>query len=154
MKHMDIKLPNLGEGADSGAVVAILVKVGDAIKVGQAIIELENEKAVAPIPATTAGVVSQIFVKEGQKLSVGQRILAVGESAGAALKPAPEPQAAPAAKTKAAAQTANRPAPAPVAVPVPEPDEEPAAPVDDTGIEPVQRAGSPPTSISSSVMAS
>ena len=45
---MDVKLPNLGEGADSGTVVGILVKPGAQIKKGQSIIELETGKAVAP----------------------------------------------------------------------------------------------------------
>ena len=53
--NMDVKLPNLGEGADSGTVVAVLVKPGAQVKPGQNIIELETGKAVAPIPAPAAG---------------------------------------------------------------------------------------------------
>ena len=45
---MDVRLPKLGEGADSGTVVSVLVKDGDEVKEGQTLIELENEKAVAP----------------------------------------------------------------------------------------------------------
>ena len=77
---MDLKLPKLGEGADSGTVVKVFVKVGDTIAEDQPILELENEKAVATIPATAAGTVTQIFVKPGDKISVGQRILAFSES--------------------------------------------------------------------------
>ena len=96
---MDVKLPKLGEGADSGVVVNVFVKEGDPVVKGQAIIELENEKAVASIPSTAAGVVSKIYVKPGDKVSVGQRLLSLngGESAppaaGPAAKPArPEPE--------------------------------------------------------------
>ncbi|HUJ72455.1 MAG TPA: biotin/lipoyl-containing protein, partial [Verrucomicrobiae bacterium] len=46
---MDITLPRLGEGAESGTVVSVFVKPGDQVKEGQTIVELENEKAVAPI---------------------------------------------------------------------------------------------------------
>src|SRR6266480_3366834 len=74
---MDVRLPRLGEGADSGVVVSLLVKEGDPVKEGQTIIELENEKAVAPIPATVSGTVTKIRVKEGDKISVGQIILTV-----------------------------------------------------------------------------
>src|SRR5271168_546805 len=74
---MDIKLPRLGEGAESGTVVSILVKAGDQVKEGQTIVELENEKAVAPIPTSASGRVSKLYVKEGDKLSVGQSILAL-----------------------------------------------------------------------------
>src|SRR6266568_5689776 len=74
---MDVKLPKLGEGADSGVVVSLLVKEGDQIKEGQTIIELENEKAVAPVPSTASGRVTKIRVKEGDKISVGQVILSI-----------------------------------------------------------------------------
>jgi len=83
---MDVKLPRLGEGADSGVVVSVFVKEGDTIARDQAILELENEKAVASIPSTAAGVVAKIYVKPGDKVSVGQRLLALsgGEPASAA----------------------------------------------------------------------
>jgi pyruvate dehydrogenase E2 component (dihydrolipoamide acetyltransferase) len=77
---MDVKLPHLGEGADSGTVVNIFVKEGDQIAKDQPLLELENEKAVATIPASAAGVVSQVFVKAGDKINVGQRILALREA--------------------------------------------------------------------------
>jgi pyruvate dehydrogenase E2 component (dihydrolipoyllysine-residue acetyltransferase) len=89
---MEVRVPNLGEGAESGTVVSILVKEGDRITTGQTILELENEKAVAPIPSTTDGVVAKIRVKEGDKLSVGQVILTTSDGAA----PAAEAKAAPA----------------------------------------------------------
>jgi pyruvate dehydrogenase E2 component (dihydrolipoamide acetyltransferase) len=79
---MDVKLPNLGEGADSGTVVGILVKPGAQIKKGQSIIELETGKAVAPIPSPAAGTVKDVRVKEGDKISVGAVILSLEEAAG------------------------------------------------------------------------
>jgi pyruvate dehydrogenase E2 component (dihydrolipoamide acetyltransferase) len=86
---MDLKLPNLGEGADSGTVVNLFVKEGDQVIKDQPILELENEKAIATIPSTAAGRISQIFVKPGDKLSVGQRILSLSETGErAAEKPA------------------------------------------------------------------
>lgn len=95
---MDVKLPRLGEGADSGVVVGILVKEGDRIEEGQTIIELENEKAVAPIPASASGVVTKIRVREGDKISVGQAILSV-EDGGAEGKPAKGQMTEPAPKS-------------------------------------------------------
>jgi pyruvate dehydrogenase E2 component (dihydrolipoamide acetyltransferase) len=102
---MDVKLPHLGEGADSGTVVNLFVKEGDQITKDQPILELENEKAVATIPATGSGVVAKIFVKVGDKVSVGQKLLTLSGSDKAA---AP---AAPAAKSKAAATPAPEPDP-------------------------------------------
>src|SRR5262245_26839554 len=81
---MDVRLPKLGEGAESGTVVTVFVKEGDQIQKGQTILELENEKAVAPIPSPVAGKVGKLRVKEGDKLSVGQVILSVENGTGAA----------------------------------------------------------------------
>ena len=92
---MDVKLPKLGEGADSGVVVNIFVKEGDQVAKGQAIIELENEKAVASIPSTAGGVVAKIHVKPGDKIGIGQRLITVDEGgkpsaeSGSAAKRAP-----------------------------------------------------------------
>jgi pyruvate dehydrogenase E2 component (dihydrolipoamide acetyltransferase) len=97
---MDVKLPKLGEGADSGVVVNIFVKEGDTVANGQAIIELENEKAVASIPSTAAGKVEKIFVKNGDRINVGQRLIAVGGEGQASAAPAAAPK--PAAKKPAA----------------------------------------------------
>jgi pyruvate dehydrogenase E2 component (dihydrolipoamide acetyltransferase) len=77
---MDVKLPKLGEGADSGVVVNLFVKEGDTVAKDQAILELENEKAVASIPSTGAGVVAKIYVKPGDRIGIGQRILSLTES--------------------------------------------------------------------------
>src|SRR2546422_936265 len=81
---MDVKLPRLGEGAESGTVVSILVKAGDRIAKGQTIVEMENEKAVAPIPSPVAGIVASIRVHEGDQLSAGQTILTVTVEGGPA----------------------------------------------------------------------
>jgi len=74
---MDVKLPKLGEGADSGVVVNVFVKEGDHVVRDQAILELENEKAVASVPSTATGVVTKIYVKAGDKISVGQRLISL-----------------------------------------------------------------------------
>jgi len=117
---MDLKLPPLGEGVDSGSVVSILVKEGDEIAKGQGMIELETGKAVAPVPAPSPGKVTKIMVTVGDKISVGQAILAVEPAGGA---PAAGAKAgAPAAK---AAASPNQPVRlARVAAPEPEEEED------------------------------
>jgi pyruvate dehydrogenase E2 component (dihydrolipoamide acetyltransferase) len=96
---MDVKLPKLGEGADSGVVVNVFVKEGDQVAKGQAIIELENEKAVASIPSTAAGVVAKIHVKSGDKINIGQRLLTLNESGKPSAEPASTAKRAPAPTT-------------------------------------------------------
>lgn len=98
---MEVKLPKIGETADSGTVASILVKVGDTVEVGQTLIELEQEKAVAPIASTAAGVISAIHVKEGQKITVGTVILSLGGNGAAPSAPAPVAKAAAAVRRAA-----------------------------------------------------
>jgi pyruvate dehydrogenase E2 component (dihydrolipoamide acetyltransferase) len=121
---MDVKLPKLGEGADSGVVVSLLVKEGEEIQKGQTLLELENEKAVAPIPSPVAGTVTRLRVKEGDKLSVGQVILSIAEAG----KPAGAPAPAEAKEKKPAPKTPAAAAPEPPeAVEEPEEEEEAGA---------------------------
>lgn len=108
---MDVRLPNLGEGVDSGSVVTLFVKEGDTVTQGQTLLELENEKAVAPIPSPTEGRVAAIRVKPGDKISVGQVILTL-TAPGAAPEPAPAkpaPAEPKAAKPAAPARPAEQP---------------------------------------------
>ncbi|RME94809.1 MAG: biotin/lipoyl-binding protein [Verrucomicrobia bacterium] len=113
---MDIRLPNLGEGADSGVVVSVLVKEGDTVARDQPIMELENEKAVASIPSPAAGVVKAIHVQAGDKVTVGQKLITLDagdEGEAVAAEPAagaesPEPALEPASE---AAPVAAEPAP-------------------------------------------
>ncbi len=76
---MDVRLPRLGEGADSGTVASVLVRTGDQVKKDQPLLELESEKAVATIPAPSSGTVTALHVKEGDQLRVGQLILVLAE---------------------------------------------------------------------------
>jgi pyruvate dehydrogenase E2 component (dihydrolipoamide acetyltransferase) len=105
---MDVKLPKLGEGADSGVVVNIFVKEGDTVAKDQAILELENEKAVASIPSTGAGVVAKVHVKSGDRVGVGARLITITESGQPTAAPVAAAAPKPAAK-KVVAQAAPEP---------------------------------------------
>lgn len=87
---MQIKIPFLAEGVDGGTIVSILVRAGERIKKDQTIVELETNKATAPIPAPASGTVAKIHVKEGDEVSVGQLILTLSE-AGAAKRVSKSP---------------------------------------------------------------
>ncbi len=83
---MDVRLPRLGEGADSGTVSSIFVKEGDTVKKDQPVLELESDKAVASIPSPVTGQVARLHVKEGDLIKVGQVIFSLSHDGGA---PAP-----------------------------------------------------------------
>ena len=131
-RFMDVRLPKIGDSADNGTVVSILVRPGDTVTAGQTVIELEQEKAVAPIPSSSGGKVLEIKVKEGDKISVGAVILTL-EGTGASTSAAP-----PAAKSPGAGP-ASTSRPARVAITEVDEDEEgdePSESAEDDGATP------------------
>ncbi|HNZ48979.1 MAG TPA: 2-oxo acid dehydrogenase subunit E2 [Candidatus Hydrogenedentes bacterium] len=124
----EFKMPELGENVSAGTIARILVNIGDAIAVGQNVLEVETDKAVAEIPSTVAGVVREIRVKEGQKVNTGAVLFTLDSDSAArpaaAAKeeqPVPAqpaaPTAAPAAPKEAPAPATAPKSPAPAAVP-------------------------------------
>ncbi len=109
---IQIRVPDLGDGIESGDVLEILVREGDQIKKDQGIVELETDKATVEVPSSQAGKVSQVHIKAGQSVAVGDVLISL-ESEGAAETKAPAAKAA-AAKPAPAAAPATPPAkPAP-----------------------------------------
>ena len=74
---IEVKLPDLGDGIESGDVLEILVKVGDQITVEQSIIELETDKATVEVPSPQAGKVCQVHVSPGESIPVGGLLLSL-----------------------------------------------------------------------------
>lgn len=126
----EVKLPELGDGIESGDVLEIFVSVGDVITAGQDLVEMETDKATVPISSESAGTVTKILVAEGDTVAIGGLILEIEAAAGAPAAAAPDP--APAAEP--AAPTPPTPAPAPAApvAQTPPPAPAPAAPVAQT----------------------
>ena len=52
---IEVKLPNLGEGVESGDIVDVLVSEGDTITKDQAILDIETGKATMQVPSDFAG---------------------------------------------------------------------------------------------------
>ncbi|MEY4180608.1 MAG: Dihydrolipoyllysine-residue acetyltransferase component of pyruvate dehydrogenase complex, partial [Planctomycetota bacterium] len=48
--EIEIKLPELGDGIKSGDILEVLVNVGDEVKKGQDVLELETDKASLTVP--------------------------------------------------------------------------------------------------------
>jgi pyruvate dehydrogenase E2 component (dihydrolipoamide acetyltransferase) len=88
----EFKLPELGENIDQGDLVRLMISPGATITEGQAVMELETDKAVVEVPSTVSGVVNEVRVKEGEKIKVGQVIFTFENGAGAKSK-ASEPKA-------------------------------------------------------------
>ena len=124
---VDVVVPDIGD-FESVAVIEVMVKPGDTIKVEQSLITVESDKASMEIPSSHAGVVKDVKVKLGDKVSKGSLVLTL-EAAGGA--PAAAPAAAAAAPAPATASVPATPAAAPAERTSPTaalPPHEPAAP--------------------------
>ena len=71
---MEIIMPSLGETVDEGKVVKWLKKVGDEIKEGDILCEVETDKTAAEIPSTVNGKLTEISAQEGATIPVRGQI--------------------------------------------------------------------------------
>lgn len=76
---IDVKIGKLSPTMESGQIVRWLVKVGDAVKEGQTLAEVQTDKAVMNMESFDAGVVAHFDVAEGEEAQVGQRVLVLAK---------------------------------------------------------------------------
>ena len=84
---IEVKVPDIGD-FESVPVIDLFVKVGDSIKVDDAIVTLESDKATMDVPSTVAGIVKEVLVQLGSKVGEGALLIKV-ETGGAAAAAAP-----------------------------------------------------------------
>ena len=123
---VDVRVPDIGDFKDV-AVIELMVKVGDTVKVDQSLITVESDKASMEIPSSAAGVLKELKVKVGDKVNIGDLLAVLEGTAGAvAAQPAsaaPAPVAAaasvaaPVVTATVAAAPAHNPTTAPVGLP-------------------------------------
>jgi dihydrolipoamide dehydrogenase len=112
---IEVKVPDIGDYTDV-PVIDICVKVGDTVKVDDALVTLESDKATMDVPSSAAGVVKEIKVKLGDKVSEGTLVVVL-EAAGATAAAAPAKAAAPVTAPAPAAASAAAPQVAPSVAP-------------------------------------
>ena len=126
---VEVRVPDIGDFKDV-AVIELLVKVGDTVKVEQSLFTVESDKASMEIPSPAAGVLKELKVKIGDTVNIGDLVAVLEGAAGA---PAP----AAAAPAPAAAQPAAAPTPAPTPAPAA------AAPAPAAASVPAHQPGTP-----------
>jgi dihydrolipoamide dehydrogenase len=87
MSLVVVKVPDIGDFKDV-AVIELLVKPGDNVKVDQSLVTVESDKASMEIPSSQAGVVKELKVKVGDKVSEGS-VLVILEAGADASVPSP-----------------------------------------------------------------
>lgn len=125
---VEVKLPRLGQGMESGTIVRWLKSEGDTVAKGEPLYELDTDKVTQEVEADAGGVLLKIVVADGE-VDVGTTVAVIGAQdedvselvAGAAEGDGGAPAAAPAAAAPvAAAAVAAAPA---AAIPVPTEEE-------------------------------
>lgn len=76
--EVNMKMPDLAtnEGVELG-ITRWLANVGDAVKRGQALLEIETDKAVQEVECIANGTLQTIHVQSGQKVPVGTVIATI-----------------------------------------------------------------------------
>lgn len=102
---IEVTMPKLSPTMESGVITQWLVKVGDQIKEGDVLADVETDKATMQMTSYDDGVVAHIDHAVGEEVALGQRVLvlakkgedpkAVAASIGAAKGPAKAPAPAP-----------------------------------------------------------
>jgi pyruvate dehydrogenase E2 component (dihydrolipoamide acetyltransferase) len=70
----EITVPKMGMDTTEVEILKWMKKVGDNIKKGDPVAEIEFEKATTEIESDVSGVVEEILCKEGDVVSVGSVI--------------------------------------------------------------------------------
>ncbi|MDX2038758.1 MAG: dihydrolipoamide acetyltransferase family protein [Isosphaeraceae bacterium] len=128
---IEVTLAKLSPTMESGQIVRWAVKVGDKVKEGDLLAEVQTDKAVMNMEAFDDGVVAHLDFKEGEDIPLGRRVLVMAKK-GEDLQEVAAKAAGGAASTTVPAasngQSATAPAPAAVAAAAPA-----AAPADPGG---------------------
>jgi 2-oxoglutarate dehydrogenase E2 component (dihydrolipoamide succinyltransferase) len=101
-----IKVPQLGESIVEATVSRWLKKEGDAVAIGDPIVELETDKITVEVPSMSAGVLTKHLHAEGAVVKVDDLLAEIQEGAAGT---------APSAPAVATASAPSTPAPTPAA---------------------------------------
>jgi pyruvate dehydrogenase E2 component (dihydrolipoamide acetyltransferase) len=118
---VDVTMPRLSDSMEEGTVLRWMKSVGDEVKRGDELVEIETDKANMTYEATDEGVLLEILAEEGSTLPIGEPIARIGEPGEAGSNGAPKREQQPkqeeekleAEQRPAPAATQERPAPAP-----------------------------------------
>jgi pyruvate dehydrogenase E2 component (dihydrolipoamide acetyltransferase) len=106
---MDVLMPQLGETVAEGKISTWFKQVGEAIKPGDNLFEIETDKVSMEVPSIASGVLAEIRVPAGETAPVGAVVAVIADGAGATTSPQ-------AAATGAPPKTPISPAKAPAPV--------------------------------------
>lgn len=71
-KLIEFRLPELGEGIESGQVIEVFVSPGDRVTLEQPLLEVETDKAAVEIPSPADGTIVDVCVSAGDTVEISQ----------------------------------------------------------------------------------
>ena len=75
----EVRLPQLGQTMEEGTIVNCMVELGDEVKKGDVIFEIETDKATLEMESPADGFVKYILAETGQTLPVGETLLVLAD---------------------------------------------------------------------------
>jgi len=78
----EVNMPRLSDTMQEGTITRWLKHVGDEVKRGDALAEVETDKANMEVEAYDSGILEQVIVHEGQTVPIGEAIAIIGSGAG------------------------------------------------------------------------
>ncbi len=94
---MEFRLPELGEGIESGQVIEVFVSPGDRVSLEQPLLEVETDKAAVEIPSPADGTVVDVCVSAGDTVAINEVLVRISGDSGDEELPPEEPDASVAA---------------------------------------------------------
>lgn len=76
-----VNLPKSGMGIEEGTIARWLKAVGDRVREGEVIVEVETEKALQEVEAPVSGTLVRILVPEGATTPVNTALAEIQEEA-------------------------------------------------------------------------
>src|ERR1700689_5785242 len=104
-----IEMPKLSDTMTVGTLVKWLKKEGDPVKTGDALAEVETDKATMELESFFDGTLLAIFAREGAQVEIGTPLWAVAKAGEKVEAPAGASPAAPVTPPKAEAPKAEAP---------------------------------------------
>ena len=83
---IEVKVPALPESVADATIATWHKKVGDTVKRGENLLDLETDKVVLEVPATADGVLSEIITASGTVVKAGELIAKITEGAAPAVQ--------------------------------------------------------------------
>jgi len=76
----EIRMPKFGETMEEGTIVDWKKQVGETVKEGEVIVEVDTDKSTLEVESTTSGILLKILVETNQTVPIHTPLAVIGET--------------------------------------------------------------------------